>query len=201
MKTQKTCIAAFILSILLCGCNTAPEGQSLESILVPKSTKMVSYDGETVVYEEETKYDHDDIIEREDGLFEVRGTFETSDDEGKIIWLYTGEGTLIGSRSTDSSSYQEDIMSIFDYNIDTYTYLRYDFEEYEDNVIYYEDGSYEEIDIEDGIIVEARVYDSNDELFLHIECNKLGYTESVKYYFQGALNYSATTKYKELSID
>ena len=95
----------------------------------------------------------------------------------------------------------EEYLSILDFSVDSYTYTQQNFDEYEDNVIYYDDGTYEEVEVENGVIVEAKLYDSNDQLIFHIKCNEYGYTESLKYYVSGTLNYSITSKYKEVSLD
>ena len=199
MKTKKILLLSLLLSFVLCSCSAGKKKP--DSFLVMKSTKVVYYEGDEVVYEQETTYHADEIIEREDGLYEIRGTQETEEGESNIIWLYTDKGILIGSRSVDTYGSMEEYLSILDFTVDSYTYTQQNFDEFEDNVIYYDDDSYEEVKIENGVIVESKLYDSNDQLIFHIKCNEYGYTESLKYYVGGTLNYSITSKYKEVSLD
>ncbi len=199
MRIKRILLLSLLLCMFLCSCKAGKKKP--DSFLVTKSTKMVFYEHDKIVNEIETKYQHDEIIEREDGLYEIRGTQETEDDKTNIIWLFTNEGRLIGSRSTDSYGSMEEYLSILDFTVDSYTYTRENFDEYEDNVIYYDDDTYEEVEIENGVIVEAKLYDSNDQLIYHIKCNEYGYTESLKYYVESELYYTVTNKYKEVSLD
>lgn len=199
MKIHKILILSILTSLFLCSCSAI--NKRPDSFLIPKTTKIVYYEGEEAVYENETEYDYDEIIEREDGLYEIRGTQETEDGKTNIIWLFTDRGILIGSRSTDTYGSLEEYLSILDFTVDSYTYTQENFDEYEDNIIYYDDDSYEEIEVENGVIVEAKLYDCNDQLIFHIKCNELGYTESLKFYLDGELNYSISTKYKEVTFD
>lgn len=92
-------------------------------------------------------------------------------------------------------------MDYTNYNIESYINSSPNFDEYEDGIIYYEDDSYEKVKVENGVIVESKMYDSNDELLYRFEWNEFGYLESLKQYQNGEVYYTIENKYKKITFE
>ena len=189
MKTKRTLrLLSMLLVIVLCagplaGCGR-DSGKKATSVSFPKTVRS-TYDGEKTV----THYTCDRTIGHEDGCIEVRGTMEIDGEECSVQWLYTPEGTPIGSREMQQSG-QTNYVFLFD--------NYYDFipgedgvVKVEDDTVYYE-GYYDVYEKEDGIVrrittyadnilvkdlmvnelgqlTEMKIYDSNGEAFFEVE--------------------------------
>ena len=197
MKKKSVILIGLLLSLLLCSCSA---GRHPEAFVVPKSSIVKYYDG-SQEYVTETVYKSHKIAERKDGLYEITGKQMTDGENSYITWLYSSDGIMIGSRTYSESSGRSESLNILDYNIESYINSSPNFDEYEDGVIYYEDGSYEKVKVENGVIVESKMYNLNDELLYRFKGNELGYLESLKQYQNGEVYYTIENKYKEITFE
>lgn len=174
MKKSILAVIALLLAAALCGCsmtlplgnvgtNTAAGG-TVSSICIEKKG-VVTIEDENGITTYTTVYAHDEVVKRDDGLIEVRGT-STADGgaTNKVRWLYTANGIQVARRTYENGSYS-DYAARFESSVKDYAMYLDGVKSYDDHVVYYEDGAREVMNLNEyGLAESIRIYNEGEEL-------------------------------------
>ena len=174
MKKSILAVVALLLVCVLCGCNllttsmnsntsVVVSGETVSTICIEKKG-TITIDDENGKNSYNTVYTHDEVIKRTDGLIEVRGT-STADGGAtyKVRWLYTADGKQIARRTYENGSYS-DYASCFETTIQDYAMYLDGVKNWDDHVVYYEDGAREVMNINEyGLTESVRIYNAGEE--------------------------------------
>ena len=130
---------------MMCACAAHADAPTL---LIEQRSTLSTPDGSDV-----TEYFHDRVILHGD-IYEVQGRKVEGGVESRMRWLYTADGTPLGSRTYDGASVSDSLSYLYwlDGDFDTYVAWLSDVERIDGSTIYFTDSSCEEVTVEDGVI-------------------------------------------------
>ena len=170
-------IGILLICLLLSGCSLLQKQAKELSFSLPSESTVT-------IYGEKTKYQfvQDKIIQREDGLFEVYCTRidETTEEEVTIRYLFSPDGTPIGSRDYSTS---QDTIDLFDTSFAAYkASIEREIDYIKENRIYTEDGGYTDFELEGDRIIRVQTCSEDGDKIVDYQLNEFGQTEALTVY-------------------
>lgn len=166
MRKCFTFFLGLMLIICLAGCSSA---KMAATISAPTEATIIYTDEQTG--EEQTTartYTYDGFAIRNDEIIECKSHYVENDSRTDMVSFYSFSGTFLGSRTYAEDGTYTDYVDMADIQtFDDYLQTNEGIRETDGNTVYFEDGSYVELLIEDGYILGLDYFDASGTLMYH----------------------------------
>ena len=166
---MRKCFTFFLgLMLIICpaGCSSA---KMAATISAPTEATIIYTDEQTG--EEQTTvrtYTYDGFAIRNDEIIECKSHYVENDSRTDMVSFYSFSGTFLGSRTYAEDGTYTDYVDMADIQtFDDYLQTNEGIRETDGNTVYFEDGSYVELLIEDGYILGLDHFDVSGTLTYH----------------------------------
>ena len=173
-----TLTLTFALCLLLSSCGFLTRGgKGAGELSLPKTVNRTIY-GETHT----DQFFHDKVIKREDGFYEVfsRRLTDDSGDVANIRYLFTSDGTPLGSRTNSSDASDDDWIELYETSLESCeeAYAAAGMLDHQEgNRLYLTNGGYDDLETDGDRVLHIRSYNVYGNLVVEIKLNAHGQTE------------------------
>ena len=200
MRKLMVVIVALWMCLMLSACSFLKKPKADITFSIPSKQTFSAFDEV-----HHNKYVLDEIVEREDGFFEVfvNRTDKDTGERQKIRFLFTADGILIGERSSTEGGGQQDSIELLDCSFKTFLVDMEDsIDRIKDNRIYLTDGGYMDLELDGDRILRIENFSDEDIKIADIQFNEWGQAESVTYFDEKGEEYlSVRTTYETINLD